>query len=521
MDTRRTRFLAFFAASLAILGSAFSYQYAGSDPPPPELKKGFDAIKIEDARKYLGYLAGPECEGRGSGQPGYQKAAEFVAARFKEYGLKPFGDNGTYFQMVPFNRTRIDPLKSMIQVGDSTVVKGLRASGSADGDLTGDVVFIRAEGQNPKLDSTDNLKGKIVVLSAPTTAKQIRTDLTLSDAAAILTINPKAGPAGRWNARPGAGTRPASSSGGGSFAFALRAELLPDEARALAKAVGAPESITVSLPTAEDSVKLEMGKKPAHVTVRAEWEQIGVPNVVGLLEGTDPNLKAEYVGVGAHLDHMGVNAAGVVYPGADDDGSGSTAMMLVAKAMAESGIKPKRSVVFMAFCGEEMGLIGSRHLASNPMFPLEKMICELQMDMVGRDSDGIQNGDRNRVDKKEENVDTIRLVGSKRISMELHQAILDLNRYVSFRFKYDAEDVYTRSDHYSFASRGVPIAFLFDGFHPDYHQPGDTPDKINYEKLTNAAKLFYLTVAVSVNREKPYVKDVPPGGAGGVPLRPL
>ncbi len=180
--------------------------------------------------------------------------------------------------------------------------------------------------------------------------------------------------------------------------------------------------------------------------------------------------------------------------------------------MAGNPVKPRRSIVFMAFCGEEMGLIGSGFYASNPKLPLADMVCELQMDMVGRDSDGAQNGDPNRVDVAADNVNTIRLVGSKRISTELHALILDLNKHVGFTFKYDAEDVYTRSDHYNFAVKGIPISFLFDGFHPDYHKPTDTVDKINFDKLTNAARLYYLVTSEAANRNERFKKDVAGGG---------
>jgi Zn-dependent M28 family amino/carboxypeptidase len=201
-------------------------------------------------------------------------------------------------------------------------------------------------------------------------------------------------------------------------------------------------------------------------------------------------------------------AGGQVYAGADDDGSGSTALLQVAKAFKDNGKKPKRSLLFMAFCGEEMGLIGSGYYADNPLFPHDKMIAELQMDMVGRNSVGPQNGDRNRIDIEAENIDTIRLVGSKRISMDLHNTILDINKHVGFKFKYDGEDVYTRSDHYQFAKNGIPIAFLFSGFHPDYHQASDTIEKINFDKIANTAKLFYLTAAVLGDRVERPAKDV-------------
>jgi Zn-dependent M28 family amino/carboxypeptidase len=141
----------------------------------------------------------------------------------------------------------------------------------------------------------------------------------------------------------------------------------------------------------------------------------------------------------------------------------------------------------MAFCGEEMGLIGSRYYTENPLIPLEKMVCLLQMDMVGRNEE-------TATDKADDNVHSIHLVGSKRISTELHEITLDLNKHIGFEFEYDEEDVYERSDHANFARKGVPITFLFSGFHPDYHRPTDTVDKINFDKIVSAARLNYLVL---------------------------
>lgn len=514
------------AALGLLLSTAALAQYPGTTPIPEQYRKGFEAISLQEARSILGFLAGPECEGRGSGQPGYQKAAEYVAARFKEYGLKPVGDNGTYFQNVPFTRSRVSANDSYIQVGDFKQTALRVTSGLTEYDQTADVVFVRVNGQNQQLESLEPLNGKIVVLSASPSNRTIRTQMFRSDAVAILTINPSPAAVGEWGSvRPAQGGRGGGGRGGGGsraggIAGTLRADLSPAEAKALAQALGVDPGVTIIDESASDSVKIANGTKQAHLAAKMETQEIGVPNVVGLIEGSDPVLKGEYVGIGAHLDHMGKNAQGVIYYGADDDGSGSTAIMLIAKAYHESGLKPKRSILFMAFCAEEMGLVGSRYLANNPMIPLDKMIAEFQMDMVGRDSDGVQNGDRNRVDKAEENIDTMRLVGSKRISTELDAMVQEMNKHIGFKFKYDSEDVYTRSDHYNFAAKGIPIAFLFDGFHPDYHRPTDTPDKINYEKLTNAAKLFFLCVDGAANREKPFAKDVPQGSGGLVPAGP-
>ena len=484
-----------FALVVLALSAFAAAQYPGAIPPPPAYKKGFDSIKEAQARQILGYLAGPETQGRGTGQPGFQKAAEFVASYFKASGLKPLGDDGTYFQNATFYRPSISDVK--LGYGDATLTDAkdvvLYPTG-ADMDVTGDVVLVRAAaGAKLSDEQRKSLKGKVVVVRFPqgSPSLDVARQLQRIGAAASLTLNDEIGPSqARASMRkPGTSTRI-----GGQVARRALAGL---DSRAAAFFAGTETNVTL----------LDLGKD-VHLTAKGTVEEVKVPNVVGMIEGSDPTLKAETVGIGGHLDHLGINADGVVYPGADDDGSGSTAVMLVAQAVAANPVKPKRSVVFMTFFGEEMGLLGSKFLVDHPPVPLDKMVAELQMDMVGRDSDGAQNGDESRMDKREENVDTIRLVGSKRIATGLDRTIQEMNRYVGFRFKYDAEDVYERSDHYNFASKGIPIAFLFDGFHPDYHQPTDTIDKIDWNKLTNAARLYYLTLMKVANDPQAPVKDV-------------
>ncbi len=490
------RSLALLSLGFAALASA---QYPGAQPPPAPLKKGFDSINESEAKKILGYLAGPETEGRGTGQPGFQKAAEFVAKQFKAAHLKPLGDDGTFFQNAIFYRPSISNAK--LTVGGKVAKAkdfSLTASG-ADVDLTGDVVLVRlGSGGNLTDEQLASLKGRVAVTLYPKGAGMGRATMRLASqigragAVAVLNLNDRIGPsmprASMRKPLPGSGTRVSGQVDRAALALDAAAQAFLD----------APET---------GASILDLGRE-AHLTAKGSVEEVKVPNVVGMVEGSDPTLKAEYVGVGGHLDHLGVNADGVVYPGADDDGSGSTAVMLIAKAVAENPVKPKRSVVFMTFFGEEMGLLGSKYLVDHPPVPLDKMVAELQMDMVGRDSDGAQNGDQNRIDKREDNVDTIRLVGSKRIATDLDRDIQEQNRYVGFRFKYDAEDVYTRSDHWNFAEKGIPIAFLFDGFHPDYHQPTDTLDKIDWLKLTNAARLYYLTLMKLASDPAAPVKDV-------------
>jgi Zn-dependent M28 family amino/carboxypeptidase len=227
-------------------------------------------------------------------------------------------------------------------------------------------------------------------------------------------------------------------------------------------------------------------------------------NVVGVVEGTDPKLKNTYVLYGAHYDHTGYRE-GVpgqgrggqanrdpndrINNGADDDGSGSVAIMSIARAFA-TGPKPKRSILFVWHAGEESGLLGSRYHAEFPVVPLESMVAQINMDMVGR----------NRDDNPAE-ANTVYVVGSDRISTELHNINEDANaslpKRLNLNYEYndpaDAQSFYTRSDHYSYADKGIPIIFFFTGTHPDYHQPSDTVDKIIFEKIQRIARLAYET----------------------------
>lgn len=482
-----------------LMGSAFAFsQYKGSIPPPDDYKTGFDSISESYAKAILRFLAGPECEGRGSGQPGFQKAADFVAARFKEFGLKPMGDNGTYFQMVDFNRSMMAP--GSFELTSSTgakIVDGGITNISGEVAIDGPVVMLNyGANAKPTLPEGVNLDGKVVFLVGDKRSPQLEGAAVTAGASAVVSVVDKVG---QMPVRSRVGKYDESKNKPSAMIAAPRAVISKK----------AFESVKGKLFKASpDAIQgLVDGVGTVQLGAKYVREGVQVPNVVALLEGSDEKLKSEYVGIGGHLDHLGI-VNGVVYPGADDDGSGSTSVICIARAMSKNPVKPKRNILFMTFCGEEMGLIGSSYLVAHPMVPLNKMVAEFQMDMVARDSYGAQNGDPNRMDVESENHDTIRLVGSKRISTELDAIIQEANKSVGFRFKYDAEDVYTRSDHYNFAKNGIPIAFLFDGFTPTYHQPTDIVDTINFEKLANSARLYYLAANMVANRTEPPKKDV-------------
>ncbi len=219
-------------------------------------------------------------------------------------------------------------------------------------------------------------------------------------------------------------------------------------------------------------------------------------NVIAYIKGsTYPN---QYIIVSAHYDHLG-KRYGRIYYGADDDASGTSAVLEIAEAFKEAvnlGHRPKRSVVFLNLTGEEEGLFGSKYYTTNPIFPLSKTVSNLNIDMVGR------------VDERHiDDPNFIYLIGSDKLSSELHAISETANAtytHLNLDYKYNDENdpnrFYYRSDHYNFAKNNIPIIFYFNGVHDDYHQPTDTPDKINYDLLTKRARLVFYTAWELANR---------------------
>lgn len=220
-------------------------------------------------------------------------------------------------------------------------------------------------------------------------------------------------------------------------------------------------------------------------------------NVIAYIEGSQ--YPDEYVIVTAHSDHEGV-IDGEIYNGADDNGSGTAAVLEIAEAFnlaTQNGYRPKRSIVFLHVTAEEVGLHGSRYYTEHPVFPLEYTVAALNTDMIGR------------VDKSHEDTeDYVYVIGSDRISTELHYIIQESNKtfsQIELDYDYNDEDdvnrYYYRSDHYNFALKGIPVAFFFNGEHEDYTKPTDTAEKINYEVLAKRAHLIFATTWYIANSE--------------------
>lgn len=226
-------------------------------------------------------------------------------------------------------------------------------------------------------------------------------------------------------------------------------------------------------------------------------------NVIGFIEGTEkPN---EILVISSHYDHLGIKN-GKIYYGADDDASGTTAVLEIAEAFAKAkkaGHGPKRSILFINFTGEEKGLLGSKYYTENATYPLENFVAGLNIDMVGRIGKE-HPGDENYV----------YVIGADRLSSELHTINETANSTytkMELDYTYNAENdknrFYFRSDHYNFAKHNIPIIFYFNGVHADYHKHTDTADKINLELLTKRAKLVFYTAWEIANREDRLVVD--------------
>lgn len=223
-------------------------------------------------------------------------------------------------------------------------------------------------------------------------------------------------------------------------------------------------------------------------------------NVAGYLQGTDHS--DELLVISAHHDHIGITPAGI-NRGADDDGSGTSALLELAEAFAQAaneGHRPRRSILFLSFSGEEKGLYGSETYTDYPLYPLAFTVCNLNIDMIGRIGSDYSG--------KPDSMDYVYVIGSDKLSSELHQISESTNNhFTKMKLDYTYNDekhpsrLYYRSDHYNFAKNGIPVIFYFSGLHKDYHKPSDTPEKLLYPKMARITQLVFATAWQVANRD--------------------
>jgi hypothetical protein len=513
------------------------------------------SITPDSLRTWLTYLASDELEGRATFTEGLGLAAAYIADQLKEAGVNPGGDHGTYFQRVEVLGIRSTNHSSVtVDVnGQKRTFKngeGVRFPANAGGKRTLTLDQVEFVGYGLNLDVTHNdyegidAKGKAVVWlgtrgpkgTDPQEAGRLlasRAEFAMEEMSAGATIAPPLEAFG--NQRGG---------GGGGQQGGRGANLQPDFITTQRLDAAIPPSITSSddfleflfsssdLKYADLKAKAQQQEDLPKFTVKgvtltfnldADYQVVNTRytrNVVGIVEGNDPRLRDTYVAFGAHYDHVGY-LQGVlpngqtdrINNGADDDGSGTTSLIGIARAFAH-GPKTKRSEIFVWHAGEELGLYGSEYFADHSPVPLENIVAQLNSDMIGRNHNNI-----------EAESNTVYTVGADRISTELHNILIDANaglpKPMTLNFQLndptDPERVYYRSDHYSYAAKGIPIIFFTTFLHPDYHRVTDEVDKINFDKLAHIAQLIYETGRTVANLDHAPVRDFkgPRVGKGG------
>lgn len=500
------------------------------------------SINKDNAYKHLSVLASDEYEGRETGKKGAWMAADYIRDYFKSLGLKA-PVNGSYFQpidMVSYNLSGMalsingqtkEYAKDFV-VSASTVALGgfnfdakdivfagygLDQQGYNDFagvDVAGRVVLIFAYGDPTTKDAAaapaDRAarrkmmaaqQAKIQYLASHKALAVIQIDPNLDNITEEMKMNYSGkGDVMLKNAANTAKLQSANTLASIRVSTATANELL----KAAGTTVSAlQQKITSSGKPASRILKVAVAGKAAkeEVKVRAE-------NVLGFLEGSDPVLKDEILVITGHYDHIGLTTSGPdkVNNGADDDGSGTTGVMLLADAFTKAkkaGKGPKRSILFMTVVGEEKGLLGSEWYSEHPVFPLDKTITDLNIDMIGRVDDAHQD-----------NPEYIYIIGSDMLSSDLN-AIgikanddnIKMNLDMRYNNRTDPNQFYYRSDHYNFAKHGIPVIFYFSGVHADYHQPGDEVSKINFDLLSKRAQLVYYTAWELANGAKRPVVD--------------
>ena len=550
----RRRFLLLAAVPAALSAQApLPLKYSG----PPTTA----AITAGDLMTRLYIVADDSMMGREAGTIGHMMGTAYIAAEVKRMGLVPGGDNGSYFQNVPFISRTIDPATSLTVDGAPLTVFTdyvvLPFRGASPRQLDGvQAIFGGVAGDTARALTAEQATGKLVIFTGGQLGRQ-GPNSPLSQAAgyAIVQVGSQLAAA-------------VVAAGRG------RTLTLPPQANAPM----VTSSLVLTTPTAQRLLGgpldgMAVGTLGKRIGGNLRYVLVDAPtrNVVAILPGSDATLRSQYVAVGAHSDHIGYRAAGAVdhdslhafnqqrwfasenptgarltseqretlrmrlaaihvntdslhalHParrdsinnGADDDGSGTVTVLEIAEAYAKAKKAPARSILFVWHTGEEKGLLGSRWFADHPTVPRDSIVAQVNIDMVGRGakSDLAAGGDR-----------YLQVVGSRRLSTELGDLAERVNASepapFTFDYAFDAnghpDNIYCRSDHYNYARYGIPVVFLTTGLHGDYHQVTDEAQYIDYPHMERVARyVFDLVGTVAGLQHRPVVDGVKPDPTG-------
>lgn len=495
----KTRRILVLAAVLAPVQCA-----AQDDPAPPSatVEQAAESITAADFAHRVGVIAHDSMAGRDTPSPGLDMTAEWVASEFRRLGLRGGAEDGGFVQHYPLRARVVDLDASSLTDGTETLrlgedllpARGLYVSRRETGPL---VVVSGSASPGPSVSEAD-VRGKhvVIVASNPSgrvdrSAQQYVTAAQNAGALSVLLSNPL--PDASWTTAARRAFRPSVTKGWGDDnrpAPVAASTFLYIRPAAVARLLEGRDVDLASLrQRSGEAIRVDpVAGPPVTLTLQVDDRQVTAPNVVGIIEGSDPELRSEHVVFSGHIDHVGMGAPDAdgdsIFNGADDDASGTVAVIEVAEAMAALRTRPKRSMIFLLVSGEEKGLWGSEWYAENPTVPVDRLVANLNTDMVGRNWP-----------------DTIVVIGKEH--SDLGQTLESVNvehpelGITAIDDLWPEENFYSRSDHFNFARRGVPVLFFFNGTHDDYHGRDDEPDRIDAEKAARIARLvFYLGMEI-------------------------
>lgn len=494
--------LAFFNLLTAYSQKDYSLEYAKT-------------ITSEHLEEHLAIIASDALEGRETGERGQKMAAAYIEHFFKTNDLEPvvYTPSGNSF-IQSFDLIKAKQGPTWIQVGDRKYESFVDFAYTGKDNYTqpaqSKIVFI-GEGDENDYQAIDVQGKPVLILSDEDRITRYRKSETAYEKGAsnvfimqtdeekfsrLVSMYQRFTSAGSLSLPPEGN---ASDPGYFLISISMGADMLNSSEKAILNAVEKAKN-------GKYSSLLKMKSKEVTYFASQIIDKVNTENVLGFIEGTDK--KDEFIIVTAHYDHVGKSGERV-NNGADDDGSGTVAVMEIAQAFSlakKAGHGPRRSMLFMTVTGEEKGLLGSSYYVTHPVLPLEKTITNLNIDMIGRVDD-----------KHETNPNYVYLIGSDKLSTELHEVseaanatFTNLELDYTFNADDDPNRYYYRSDHYNFAKNNIPVIFYFNGTHADYHKPTDTIDKIEFDILTNRTKLIFHTAWEIANRDERITVDVIP-----------
>lgn len=476
-------------------------------------------ITTDDLKKHLYIVAGAEMQGRETATEGQRKAAAYIENQFKALGLLPGNKSNFQLDFPVFQDSLIDASIEVngkrFEINKDFIINLSQASNGTL--LSSEVVFAGfGISDSTRNDYKDiNVQGKIVLVmqspppppSGGTRALgRIRFNLF-----SIIRDAQKNGAVAVLLAQNAPVNRGIPYKKGPLYQEGYKKNILPNSfiiSEEITKAILGADYDAVKEAAKNGNIQPKTYQANVKLDIKKDVNELSSSNVIGYLEGSDK--KDEYVFITAHYDHLGIRNDTLIYYGADDDGSGTVSVLELAEAFVKAkaaGKGPRRSIVFMTVSGEEKGLWGSEYYSDHPTFPLEKTTVDLNIDMIGRTDPKRKVGDSSNY---------IYVVGDDKLSSDLRPISEAMNKkYTKLELDYkynepkDPERIYYRSDHYNFARKGVPIIFYFNGTHKDYHQPSDTPDKIDYKQMAKRAQLIFYTAWEMANRKDMLKRDIP------------